>query len=55
MIDFLMSGYGMSSAGLIAIILFMVYMKLMKWVFKIALLGIALIAAFWYLQPTVGG
>lgn len=55
MIDFLMSGYGMSSVGLIALVLFMLYMKLMKWVFKIAIFGIALIAAFWYLKPAAGG
>ncbi len=54
MLDFLISGYGASSAGLIALIVFMLYMKLMKWVFKIAILGIALIAAYWYFKSSAG-
>lgn len=51
MIDFLMSGYGLSLAGLIGVILFLVYLKLMKWVFKVALFGILALGAFWYFNP----
>ncbi len=55
MIDFLMSGYGLGSMGLIGVILFLVYLKLMKWVFKIALFGIIALGAFWYFNPpTIG-
>lgn len=49
MFDFLLSGYGASGAGLMALLVFLLYMKLMKWVFKIAILGIALIGGYWYL------
>lgn len=54
MIDFLMSGYGLSSMGLIGIILFLVYLKLMQWIWKIALFGILILGAFWYLRPAAG-
>jgi hypothetical protein len=54
MLDILMSGYGVSGMGLIALIVFMLYMKLMKWVFKIAILGIALIGAYWYFHSSAG-
>ena len=54
MLQFIMSGYGLSGVGLIGLILFMLYMKLMKWVFKIAILGIFLIGAFWYFKSSVG-
>ena len=55
MIDFFMSGYGLSSLGLVGIVLLMLYMKMMKWIFEIAILGIALIVAFWYLKPAITG
>lgn len=55
MIDFLMSGYGLSSLGLIGIILFLVYLKLMKWVFKIAFFGILILGAYWYFKPPTLG
>jgi len=51
MIDFLMSGYGLGSMGLVGVILFLVYLKLMKWVIKAAILGILVLAAFWYFNP----
>ncbi|MDX9967249.1 MAG: hypothetical protein AB7U26_03440 [Sulfuricurvum sp.] len=51
MIDFLMSGYGLSSIGLIGIIVFLMYLKLMKWVFKVAFFGILALGAFWYFNP----
>lgn len=51
MLDFLTSGYGLSLAGLIGIILFLLYLKLIKWVFRIAFLGIVALAAFWYFNP----
>ncbi|MBD3810035.1 MAG: hypothetical protein IE884_05930 [Sulfuricurvum sp.] len=55
MIDFLMSGYGLSSLGFIGIILFLLYLKLMKWVFKIAIFGIIVLGVFWYFNPpTIG-
>lgn len=55
MIDFLMSGYGLGSMGLVGVILFLVYLKLMKWVLKIALFGIIVLGAFWYFNPpTIG-
>lgn len=55
MIDFLMSGYGLSSMGLLGIILFLVYLKLMKWVFKVAIFGIIALGAFWYFNPPTLG
>lgn len=55
MFDFLSSGLGIGSAGLVVLIIFMLYMKLMKWVFKIAIFGIVLLGAYWYLQPATGG
>jgi len=48
MIDFLMSGYGLGSMSLVGVILFLVYLKLMKWVFKAAFFGILILGAFWY-------
>jgi hypothetical protein len=55
MIDFLMSGYGLGTMGLVGIILFLVYLKLMKWVFKVAFFGIFALAAFWYFNPPTLG
>lgn len=55
MIDFLMSGYGLGSMGLIGIILFLVYLKMMKWVFKIAFFGILILGAYWYFKPPTLG
>lgn len=55
MFDFLMSGYGLSSMGLIGIILFLVYLKMMKWVFKIAFFGILILGAYWYFKPPTLG
>ncbi len=55
MIEFFTSGYGLSSLGLIGIILFLLYLKLMKWVFKIAFLGVLVLGAFWYFKgPAIG-
>ncbi|MDD5158027.1 hypothetical protein [Sulfurimonas sp.] len=54
MFDFLMTGYGISGIGLIGIILFLLYLKLMKWVFKIAIFGIIVVGAFWYFRSTSG-
>lgn len=50
-----MSGYGLGSMGLIGIILFLVYLKLMKWVFKIIFFGIIALGAFWYFNPPTLG
>ncbi len=55
MFDFLFSGFGLSSAALIGIIVFLLYLKLMKWVFKIALFGIIALGAFWYFNPPTFG
>jgi len=41
--------------GLVGIILFLVYLKLMQWVIKAAILGIAILAAFWYFNPPTLG
>lgn len=54
MLDFLTSGYGLGGVGLIGIILFLIYMKLMKWIFKITLFGVIIIGAFWYFKSAAG-
>lgn len=54
MLENLLSGYGISGIVFIGIILFMLYMKMMKWVFKIAILGIVVLGAYWYFKSSVG-
>ena len=49
MLQFFMSGYGLSGIGLIiGLIVFLIYMKMMKWLFKIIVLGIIVLVGFLY-------
>lgn len=54
MLQHLMSGYGIGLFVLLGIILFLLYMKMMKWVFKIAILGAVLLGAYWYFKSSIG-
>ena len=49
MLQFFMSGYGLSGIGLIVgIIIFLIYMKMMKLLFKIIIFGIIILVWFLY-------
>lgn len=54
MLEHLMNGYGLSSIAVIGVILFLLYMKMMKWVFKIVILGAVVLGAYWYFKSSVG-
>jgi hypothetical protein len=49
MLQFFTSGHGLSGIGLIVgIIIFLIYMKMMKWLFKIIIFGIIILVWFLY-------
>jgi heme/copper-type cytochrome/quinol oxidase subunit 4 len=54
MMENLLSAYGISGIAFVGIIIFLLYMKMMKWIFKIVILGAVVLGAYWYFKTSVG-